>query len=115
MRKACWFGAGLFALFAAVQINDPDPLRWIVIYGLTAVYSGFAGLGKLSRGPAVLWAVLMGFSGVVTLASTNADDPMGAAWMGVFASESVREGGGLLLAAVWSAWLAWLGPSQKVE
>ncbi len=26
-----------FVAFAFVQVNDPDPLRWIIIYGLTAV------------------------------------------------------------------------------
>jgi len=29
----------LFLLFAAVQINDPDPILWIVIYGNLAVLS----------------------------------------------------------------------------
>ncbi len=29
--------AVMFLLFAFVQINDPDPLVWIAIYGVTAV------------------------------------------------------------------------------
>lgn len=29
--------AALFLLFAFVQINDPDPVLWILIYGLMAV------------------------------------------------------------------------------
>lgn len=28
--------AGIFILFAALQYNDPDPWRWIPIYGLAA-------------------------------------------------------------------------------
>ena len=27
----------VFALFAAIQLNDPDPLLWVVIYGTVAV------------------------------------------------------------------------------
>lgn len=33
------FFAILFLLFALVQINDPDPLLWIVIYGSMVVVS----------------------------------------------------------------------------
>ena len=29
--------AAIFLLFAFVQINDPDPLLWILIYGIMAV------------------------------------------------------------------------------
>ncbi|MCB0568841.1 MAG: transmembrane 220 family protein [Phaeodactylibacter sp.] len=40
------FLALLFALFAAVQYNDPDPWRWIIMYGFVAVVSGFAAFGR---------------------------------------------------------------------
>ncbi|MDG1433881.1 MAG: transmembrane 220 family protein [Saprospiraceae bacterium] len=40
----------LFVLFAIVQMNDPDPLLWVVIYGLVAVVSGLAILGKYYKG-----------------------------------------------------------------
>ena len=26
----------LFVLFAVVQLNDPDPLKWVIIYGFVA-------------------------------------------------------------------------------
>ncbi|RED95595.1 transmembrane 220 family protein [Marinoscillum furvescens] len=29
--------AGVFALFAALQLNDPDPLLWVLLYGVVAV------------------------------------------------------------------------------
>ena len=32
----------IFALFAIVQYNDPDPLPWIAMYGFVAVVSAFA-------------------------------------------------------------------------
>ena len=40
----------LFALFAIVQFNDPDPWLWVVIYGMVAVVSGFAIYQKYSKG-----------------------------------------------------------------
>lgn len=31
-----------FVYAAGVNVNDPDPVRWVSIYGLCAVFSGFA-------------------------------------------------------------------------
>ncbi len=39
----------VFILFAALQINDPDPGLWIVFYGAIAVISGFAAAGKYNQ------------------------------------------------------------------
>ncbi len=36
----------LFTLFAAVQINDPDPLYWILVYLLMACFSVLAYLDR---------------------------------------------------------------------
>lgn len=36
----------LFAVFAVVQYNDPDPLLWIIYYGFIAIMAGFAVVGK---------------------------------------------------------------------
>ncbi|HEU5146672.1 MAG TPA: transmembrane 220 family protein [Chryseosolibacter sp.] len=38
--------AALFLLFAFVQINDPDPALWILIYGLMAVACVLAAFGR---------------------------------------------------------------------
>ncbi|HYI78522.1 MAG TPA: transmembrane 220 family protein, partial [Chryseolinea sp.] len=37
MRIVNFILAVLFLLFAFVQINDPDPVIWILIYGAMAV------------------------------------------------------------------------------
>ena len=37
--------AALFILFAFVQVNDPDPVLWILIYGLMAVACILAAFG----------------------------------------------------------------------
>jgi hypothetical protein len=38
--------AVMFVLFAFVQINDPDPVLWILIYGLMAVACVLAAFGR---------------------------------------------------------------------
>ena len=49
--------AALFILFAFVQINDPDPVLWILIYGLMAVACILAAFGYYY--PKVLAVLLM--------------------------------------------------------
>jgi hypothetical protein len=41
--------AVMFLLFAFVQINDPDPVVWILIYGSMAVVCVLAAFGHYSR------------------------------------------------------------------
>lgn len=36
----------LFLLFAAVQYNDPDPLRWMLAYGVASLLSAMAARGR---------------------------------------------------------------------
>lgn len=53
----------MFMAFAALQVNDHDPVLWILIYGAMAVVSVMAIFdyynGKLMIGLAVLFAVYM--------------------------------------------------------
>ena len=39
----------VFLLFATLQFNDPDPVRWISVYGFVALACGFAALGKSNK------------------------------------------------------------------
>ncbi len=39
MRIVSFLLAAMFLLFAFVQVNDPDPALWILIYGTMAVFS----------------------------------------------------------------------------
>ncbi len=50
----------LFALFAYVQINDPDPWLWVLLYGFVAVISALAASGKYFK-----YAILAGMAGCV--------------------------------------------------
>jgi amino acid transporter len=39
MRIVNFLLAAMFLVFAFVQVNDPDPVIWILIYGIMAVFS----------------------------------------------------------------------------
>jgi len=54
MKLANFILAAIFALFAIVQYNDPDPLRWILLYGFIALTSLLAGFRKYY--PAILYS-----------------------------------------------------------
>lgn len=49
--------AVLFILFAVVQFNDPDPLKWVGFYGLVGAIAIFAALGQFRR-----WVILAGLA-----------------------------------------------------
>jgi hypothetical protein len=51
--------AVMFLLFAFVQVNDPDPVLWILIYGSMAVVCIMAAFGYYSR--IALAILLVGF------------------------------------------------------
>src|SRR4051812_30309614 len=63
----CWVLAVLFAISVGLQVNDPDPIRWMTIYGLAGLAIGllparrwlsFAcfGLGLIAAG----WGAYLG-------------------------------------------------------
>ena len=97
----------VFLTFAVVQGNDPDPLRWALIYALIAAISCKAIFGRVSP-------LLSGFGLVVcVLALAPLLPSLIAAGTSSFASvgmanlrdEEAREAAGLLLGAVWMAFL----------
>jgi hypothetical protein len=50
------FFAVLFLLFALVQINDPDPLLWIVVYGAMMIVSIMAIYHRYPTGFMIIMA-----------------------------------------------------------
>ncbi|MEQ1746131.1 MAG: transmembrane 220 family protein [Saprospiraceae bacterium] len=57
MKRTLWVLALVFAVFAAVQYNDPDPLPWIALYGSVAAQFGLAAAGRKNR--LALWITLI--------------------------------------------------------
>lgn len=63
MKYLAMFFAVLFIAFAALQVNDPDPVLWILIYGIMSVVSVMAIFEyynrKLLMGLTVLYSIYM--------------------------------------------------------
>ena len=49
LRFAHGIMAGLFAFSVTLQINDPNPAPWILLYGMSALAAGLAAAGRSSR------------------------------------------------------------------
>ena len=49
----------LFALFAIVQLNDPDPVKWVVIYASASIVSLLSNYIVLPK--AFIYAVVLGY------------------------------------------------------
>jgi hypothetical protein len=97
--------AAVFASFAALQYNDPDPVRWIAIYGAAVVVSALlpgrrrAAAAGLAVGLlAAAWAayLLLGVWDVIGVSDL---------WLKMSekggAVEEGREAGGLAIEAAW--------------
>jgi hypothetical protein len=111
MRALAWSMTALFALAAAVQWNDPDPLRWVAFYLLAACASLGIALGRT-------WSALeiasAGSSAVVVaILLLPALGPGASPRIEAFTSfrmrspadEQVRELAGAAIALGWSATL----------
>ena len=84
-------GIIIFVLFAAVQLNDPDPIVWVAAYLAAAAVAVPPLRGRHTILPLLLLPIyLIWFA---TLA-----DAIGANWIEI---EDAREAFGLLLCAIW--------------
>lgn len=108
-RLSGWAGAALFVGFAAVQLNDPDPLAWVAVY-LGAAAMGLAealGRGLRRRAWLVVGVVLVWTAWLAPAALQAPPAAILSDWdMVAPGVEEAREALGLLIVAVWSAWLA---------
>jgi hypothetical protein len=102
--------AALFALAVLVQYNDPDPVRWMAIYGTACVVSMIvAGRGSAPLAVssivgviALVWAVMSAPKSLDLYAH------MFDSWeMKLLSVEEARETSGLLIVAVWMAVITW--------
>lgn len=65
-RSVSWAMTALYLVSVALQYNDPDPLRWMAIYGAAAVASAFLPLRRWAiplsfavAAAALVWAVVL--------------------------------------------------------
>src|SRR6185436_18072219 len=95
----------LFLLSVAVQYNDPDPIRWMAIYGAAAVVCVLEIRRRTPRwlplvvaGVALAWAIL----GIGYLSHSDALGQMFAQWeMKNVHVEEERELYGLTIVTAW--------------
>ena len=100
----------LFLVMAAIQLNDPDPLYWVIVYTASAMVAGTKFIGKKYS---TLTAVTFGMVLAGMLISvTGAIDYLTASDFASITNkmsaekpyiESAREFGGLLIVAVYFA------------
>lgn len=115
MGKAIWTGANalmllMFAASVAVQINDPDPIWWMAMYGAAAIVAGrevtrrnkplLPGLVSLV---ALVWAATIAPRVIGKIPFGSMFQAFEMKDLGV---EESREMYGLLLVAVWMAAVA---------
>ncbi|MFN2566831.1 MAG: transmembrane 220 family protein [Gemmatimonadaceae bacterium] len=100
----------LFTLGAVVQVNDPDPARWIAVYALAAVACLLALLRRLHWTlPALLSAVALAWGATLAprvVGRVPFGEMFGAFEMRSVGVEESREMYGLLIIAAWMAVLA---------
>lgn len=99
----------VFLLCVAVQVNDPDSIRWMGIYGLSAAFCLLGARGRLHWSMASLVAVLSMVWAIIVAGRADGvswADMTSAFSMKTLQVEEAREAGGLLIVAVWMIVLA---------
>jgi hypothetical protein len=114
MRILCGVLAAALILFAAVQVNDPDPLFWGAIYAAAAIWCGLAALRPALLRTGVARALL-----VLSLGATAwglvAFFPDAERWWSIdiwwpeASGETSREGMGMMVVAAAMAAAALVG------
>lgn len=121
-RSKAWIAVnGVFALMfgfsVVVQLNDPDPLAWVVVYGLATLACILAAAGRGHRAlPALVALVALGWAATLTprvVGRVEFLSMFGAFEMESVAVEESREMYGLLMVAGWMAVLALRRPRGR--
>lgn len=102
-RVVSGVGALLFLYAVVVQLNDPDPVPWVLWYGTASAFCFAAAIDRFPVRPALAYTVLALLNAGLTFTlGQGSTDPMGGfpAW-GPLRDEVVREALGLTLAALW--------------
>jgi hypothetical protein len=110
-RVLNWGMAGLFAVAALLQYNDPDPLRWMAIYTAASIVTAYAAWHRTvpMAAPIVVAAVALiwGIEWSTDVPGLATYAHMFDAWeMKNVAVEEARETGGLMIVTGWMLVLA---------
>jgi hypothetical protein len=104
-RLASYVMAALLAVCVALQYNDPDPARWMVMYGAAAIVAALLPIkkqlvpaGYIVGALALAWAVYLLYLVWGRMEVTDLVDKMSEKGGAV---EEGREAGGLAIAGVW--------------
>ena len=114
-----WAMLAAFIFSVVVQYNDPDPVRWMLIYGLAALACILELRGRLKLYlPAAVGAIAFGWA--VSLAphvigKTTFGEMFQSFEMINTVVEEAREMGGLLIAAGWMAVLVVVSKRKGAE
>jgi hypothetical protein len=96
--------AALFVFSAVVQVNDPDPLRWILLYGLAALVCVLEARRTMPW-PVAAAAAAVALVAAVLIARDLDFAPVASLFeqweMRDTSIEETREVGGLLIVAAW--------------
>lgn len=114
--------AVLFILFALVQINDPDPERWVLVYGMVAALSLLHGFWKplpyvtfALMCLCLFWAATLVPSMMEWFDSSDKSEMLGQMMDDKPYIEGTRELGGLVIAAaaLFYLWRSSLKPATS--
>ena len=99
-----WVGL-VFLAFTAVQVNDPDALPWLVIYGGTSLLSLQSAVQRIHPIIGSYWLLVCLLSTLPQLQALGASDPSTFTKFSMvnLQEEQAREVLGLLLATSWTA------------
>ena len=105
---------GLLILSAIVQWNDPDPLRWILCYSVSAIITLCLLIRSLPPSLPLIWGLVVllsslfvGMDFLINEEQFDWDLFWNVIAMKNETVELGRELGGLLLVTVWMAVLTW--------
>jgi hypothetical protein len=120
LRLANWVMTAAFLFSVAVQYNDPDPVRWMLIYGLAALACILHLRDRLRWYlPTAVGATAFGWAASLVpdvIGKTTFGDMFQSFHMINSVVEEAREMGGLLIVAAWMAVLVFVSkPDRAVE
>jgi len=109
----------LFLVSVGLQYNDPDPLRWMAIYGAGAITTVAALHVRGGWWAALAVTVAAAVWGAVLWSDVIGDVAFSDLWRKMSEKggkvEVMREAGGLTIEAVWLAVATWRGRAARAR